>query len=238
MMATHMRIVVSVLFVALLGSQTGPADPSTEECQYPWNDETQSWELSWCASPIMMPIGSDKREIKQKDYRLTDPAHGVLFDLNGDGRLELVAWTAPGSKLAFLALDRNGNGTIDSGAELFGNHTLPGAGNGFDALSQSTPCKGLVREGCALYEQLLLWEDDNHDGISALEELHKFSDHYLGISGGYVDDGLRDEYGNEFRFRGTAAVRDPGKNKHYPIEDPGADLGLLIPIWDVFLRGR
>jgi hypothetical protein len=40
------------------------------------------------------------------------------------------------------------------------------------------------------------------------------------------------------RFRGTAAVRDPGKNKHYPIEDPGADLGLLIQIWDVFLRGR
>jgi hypothetical protein len=187
---------------------------------------------------IIMPIGSDKREIKQKDYRLTDPAQGVLFDLNGDGRLELVAWTAPGSKLAFLALDRNGNGTIDSGAELFGNHTLPGAGNGFAALSQSTPCKGLVREGCALYEQLLLWEDDNHDGISAAEELHKFSDHYLGISGGYVDDGLRDKYGNEFRLRGTAAVRDPGKSKHYPDEDPGADLGLLIPIWDVFLRGR
>jgi hypothetical protein len=187
---------------------------------------------------IIMPIGSDKRGIKQKDYRLTDPAQGVLFDLNGDGRLELVAWTAPGSKLAFLALDRNGNGTIDSGAELFGNHTLPGAGNGFAALSQSTPCKGLVREGCALYEQLLLWEDDNHDGISAAEELHKFSDHYLGISGGYVDDGLRDKYGNEFRLRGTAAVRDPGKSKHYPDEDPGADLGLLIPIWDVFLRGR
>jgi hypothetical protein len=215
-----------------------PADPSTEECEYQWDEEAQNWELSWCPSPIIMPIGSDKRQIKQKDYRLTDPARGVLFDLNGDGKLELVAWTARGSKLAFLALDRNGNGTIDTGAELFGNHTLPGAGNGFDALSRSTPCKGLVREGCALYEQLLLWEDDNHDGISAPEELHKFSDHYLGISGGYVDDDLKDKYGNEFRFRGTAAVRDPGKSKHYPIEDPGADVGLLIPIWDVFLRGR
>lgn len=70
---------------------TRPADPSTEECEYQWNDEPQSWEMSWCPSPIIMPIGSDKREIKQ-NYRLTDAAHGVLFDLNGDGRLELVAW--------------------------------------------------------------------------------------------------------------------------------------------------
>jgi len=49
---------------------------------------------------------------------------------------------------------------------------------------------------------------------------------------------LTDKSGNEFRFVGTAAVRDPGKSKRYPMDTPGADQDLLIPIYDVVLRGR
>ena len=67
-------------------------------------------------SPLIVDMNHD-------GYRLTSVRDGVWFDLDADGTPEPVAWTAPDSDEAFLALDRNGNGFIDSGAELFGNHT-------------------------------------------------------------------------------------------------------------------
>ena len=74
-------------------------------------------------------------------YKLTSVENGVRFDLNADGVPEQVAWTRRESDDAFLALDRNGNGRIDDGSELFGNHTPAGpetpeitTPNGFEAL--------------------------------------------------------------------------------------------------------
>jgi len=46
-----------------------------------------------------------------------------MFDILGDGHPIKMAWTAAMSGNAFLALDRNHNGIIDSGKELFGNVT-------------------------------------------------------------------------------------------------------------------
>lgn len=214
-----------------------------------------------CGAPIILPVAEDKRALKRDDYQLTGMIGGVRFDMNGDGSEEQVGWTALGSHLAFLVMDRNGNGKIDSGKELFSNYTFPGAGNGFAALIQTAKemraNPGLVSEGNPLYEKLLLWEDENHDGISQPDEIHQFSDHYVGISGGYIEvawavanhdriaierfkehQPLVDKNGNEFRFQGTAAVRDAGKGKHYPMTSPGDDTNLLIPIYDVVLRGR
>src|SRR5262249_389893 len=57
---------------------------------------------------------------------------GVQFDIDGDGRLDQTAFVA--GKDAFLGLDRNGNGVIDSGSELFGDQH--GAANGFLELSR------------------------------------------------------------------------------------------------------
>jgi len=54
------------------------------------------------------------------------------FDVDGDGKKENVAWVSGGD--AILALDRNGNGEIDDGREVFGDQH--GAANGFDELAK------------------------------------------------------------------------------------------------------
>jgi hypothetical protein len=76
---------------------------------------TDDWFCA-CSSPIIIDVGGNGIE-------LTDAVNGVLFDIKGNGKLIKLAWTKPGSKNAWLALDRNGNGMIDNGKELFGNFT-------------------------------------------------------------------------------------------------------------------
>jgi hypothetical protein len=78
------------------------------------------------------------------------------FDVNADGVAETVARLDPGH--AYLALDRNGNGTIDDGSELFG----PTTGNGFGELkAQDSDGNGWIDEGDAAYSQLRLWSPAN-----------------------------------------------------------------------------
>jgi hypothetical protein len=56
-------------------------------------------------------------------FSLTSAENGVMFDFWGNGHLIQIVWTSPASGYAFLALDRNHNGKIDSAKELFGNIT-------------------------------------------------------------------------------------------------------------------
>lgn len=87
------------------------------------------------------------------------------FDLDNDGTPEQIASLRPGS--GFLALDRNGDGIINNGSELFG----PTTGRGFAELAQfDEDGNNFIDEGDSIYHQLRVWIQ-NEDGSSQLVAL-------------------------------------------------------------------
>ena len=89
------------------------------------------------------------------------------FDLNGDGSAEALPILAAGS--GYLALDRNGNGSIDSGAELFG----PATGSGFAELAAlDSDHNNWIDQNDPAYAQLRVWTPDASGGgtIATLAE--------------------------------------------------------------------
>jgi hypothetical protein len=84
--------------------------------------------------------------------------NGRLYDINGDGKLRMTSWIE-GDNAAFLALDRNGNGSIDNGGELFGDQH--GAQDGFAELSKfDDNADGTIDDKDAVFHMLLLVAPD------------------------------------------------------------------------------
>ncbi len=108
---------------------------------------------------------------------------GVLFDHDADGVKTATGWI--GRDDGFLARDLNGNGQIDSGAELFGDSTRLRNGqlakNGFEALVDlDSTSDGVVDANDSAFASLRVWKDANSNGLADAGELRSLAD--LGIS--------------------------------------------------------
>lgn len=91
----------------------------------------------------------------------------IEFDLDADGLAERIPNLAGGS--GFLALDRNGNGRVDDGSELFG----AGSGDGFADLARlDDDGNGWIDEGDAAFEKLGVWQRSaaGEDALTGLED--------------------------------------------------------------------
>ena len=208
--------------------QEGTVVGATDYCRWEFGcPEATVASGGCCIDPTPVVI-----DIAGNGFSLTDGANGVHFDMGGDGPKELVAWTSSASDDAWLALDRNANGQIDNGKELFGNFTDQSHAtilhNGFLALAEFDRTDnggngdGKIDSRDTVFRSLLLWQDVNHNGISESSELHTLRQ--LGLSAielEYRTSSRVDEHGNRFRYR--AKVTD----------DRGAQLGRWA--WDVFL---
>ena len=159
--------------------------------------------------PLLIDVAGD-------GFRLTGGADGVPFDLNRDGTPERLSWTVGGS---------------DDGAEVFGNFTpqppAP-APNGFLALAEFDKTEnggngdGVIDSGDAVYVRLRLWQDDDHDGVSDVGELHALDALGLARIGlDYKESKRTDEHGNQFRYRAKVDDAKSAKMNRWA--------------WDVFL---
>ena len=203
------------------GAYYGTCDFSTY-CDY----NTCLWACPPPSSPIIIDISGE-------GFQLTDAEHGVDFDFYGNGKKVRISWTAAGAQNAWLVYDRNGNGLIDSGRELFGNITTQpkcSNPNGFlalgwyDTLAGGGNGDGVIDSRDRIFPFLRLWIDANHDGISQPNELHTL--HSLGvesISLDYKETRRVDQYGNQFRYR--AEVDDA---KHSKVGRFAYDVFLLL----------
>jgi hypothetical protein len=112
------------------------------------------------SDPIMFDLDGD-------GFELSSYTQGARFDILGNGKQANTAFVNGGD--AFLALDRNRDGQINSGSELFGDQN--GAANGFEELRKlDSNGDGVINRTDRDYAQLLLWRD-NGDGKSDPGEL-------------------------------------------------------------------
>jgi hypothetical protein len=126
-------------------------------------EQQTTTQLPQQSDPIVIDLNGD-------GLNLTDvtKGQGVLFEITGDGAKEQVSWLAPSD--GFLAYDRNGNGIIDSGRELFGDQN--GAASGFEELAKFDEDKsGSIDYKDSIFNRLSIWQDLNSDGITDSGEL-------------------------------------------------------------------
>lgn len=96
--------------------------------------------------PLVINFGGTTAQLSQTTFK---------FDLDVDGKADDMRFVAPGS--GFLALDRNGNGRIDDGSELFG----AASGDGFADLARyDDDGNGWIDERDAVFSRLRVWTRD------------------------------------------------------------------------------
>ncbi len=120
--------------------------------------------------PIILDLGA-------AGIDLTSAVDGVRFDLDADGTKDTIGWT--NGEDGILAMDLDGSGAIEDGSEVFS----PDFGDGgftdsLEALaSLDENGDGRIDANDAAYDDLLIWVDANHDGVSQDDELASLLDH-------------------------------------------------------------
>jgi Ca2+-binding RTX toxin-like protein len=147
-------------------------------------------------SPLILDLNGD-------GVKTTSLASGTYFDFDNNGFAEQAGWADSGDGL--LALDRNGNGVIDDGTELFGNNTIltdgTKAANGFAALAElDDNHDGKIDASDGAYAQLKVWKG---------EQLLSLADAGVAsINTGYSSQNVTDANGNQHLQTGTFTRTD------------------------------
>ena len=125
---------------------------------------------------------------------------GAYFDHDGNGFAERTGWAAADD--GFIVMDRDGDGRISSGQELFGDQTImtngERAAGAFQALADlDGNADGKIDANDAAFSEIKVWQDLDGDGYSTADELKTLAE--LGISAlntGYTETSTPDGQGN------------------------------------------
>lgn len=133
----------------------------------------------WYTSPLVLDLKPNR-----KLQTIAPELSNAMFDLQATGMKQRVGWITKDTGL--LALDLNNNGKIDNGRELFGDFTKLKSGslaaNGYEALADHDSNKdGVIDSKDRVFKKLVLWMDDNGDGVTQKGELKKLAQ--VGITG-------------------------------------------------------
>lgn len=97
--------------------------------------------------PLVLNFNGNAAELTERNF---------TFDLDVDGTEDQIAFVGAGS--GFLALDKNNDGEINDGSELFG----PTTGNGFEELAKyDKDANNWIDENDAVYDKLRIWSQDS-----------------------------------------------------------------------------
>jgi len=166
-------------------------------------------------SPILL-------DLDRNQFHLS--AGPVSFDINADGESESVSWVSAGTQDGFLYLDRNGNGIVDDGSELFGDSTVLFSGSlaahGYEALAEFDRVMNggnadrKLDAADSVYSQLMNWIDSNAIGIRERQESQSPAEAgVISIGLNYRQSRRTDAHGNEFWYIGKGVIDVNGRLK-------------------------
>ena len=111
-------------------------------------EESVSYTQASLCDPLIINLDGNIADLSDQTF---------LFDLDCDGQEDEINRLAAGS--GFLALDKNGDGIINDGSELFGTQS----GNGFaDLAAYDTDHNGFIDEGDEIFSKLKIWAMDEN----------------------------------------------------------------------------
>jgi hypothetical protein len=160
-------------------------------------------------------------DLHQDGFRLSGLAPPVSFDIDADGIADQISWTRAGGDDVFLCLDRNHNGRIDNGAELFGYATPLLSGEpakiGYRAIAELDQPEaggngdGEIDSRDPIFSSLCIWNDWNRDGVSQPDEISSLAQ--AGVAAleyRYRVIHISDTFGNLFRYTAAVKMQTPG----------------------------
>ncbi|MBQ6588659.1 MAG: hypothetical protein IJI01_08275 [Butyrivibrio sp.] len=151
--------------------------------------------------PLVINVGSDVTSISDQNF---------FFDLDCDGEKEKIKGLGPGT--GFLTYDRNGDGVINDGSELFGTKS----GDGFRDLAQyDDDGNGWIDENDAIYGKLQVWLR-GEDGVDTLLSLQEADVGAIFLGSAETDYTFMDNPGSGERVNGngtaSSAIDNAGVN--------------------------